>query len=430
VRVIYDISILGHGYRVELARTGIFRVVDRTAHGLESREDLSLELSSSESWENYYWAERFLQQDERPRGDLLIPKGAVARGLFHAQDVFYGDHAGARRTWGAKTTTRIVRRLTGAVTSRLSSLPASSVAGRDIFHSGYHALPSTTKGVKGLRRFLTVYDLIPVLKPHLFADGVSVVIRQIFQSMLQSIGPEDFVLTISESTKADLCSYLPIDPSHVFVSPLAAAPELFYPVQAGAAIDAVRARHGIPGGCQYLLSVNTLEPRKNMEHAIRCFSALLQAEQIRDLYFVLVGTNGWRHEQILEAATNGNLAGDRIIVTGYLPDQELAPLYSGALAFVYPSLYEGFGLPPLEAMQCGTPVIASNTSSLPEVVGDAGIMVSPTDADALSQAMRDLYQQPELRTASGTRAIERAKLFSWNAYTDKVVAAYRTAAST
>jgi len=164
-----------------------------------------------------------------------------------------------------------------------------------------------------------------------------------------------------------------------------------------------------------------------MEHAIRCFSALVRAEKLDDLYFVLVGTNGWRHEQILAEAAKCNVAADRIIVAGYVPDEELAPLYSGALAFIYPSLYEGFGLPPLEAMQCGTPVITSNSSSLPEVVGDAGIMVSPTDADALTQAMRDMYRQPELRETAGRRAIERAKLFSWDKYTDNVVAAYRTA---
>jgi glycosyltransferase involved in cell wall biosynthesis len=191
----------------------------------------------------------------------------------------------------------------------------------------------------------------------------------------------------------------------------------------------VTSRYGIPGDAQYLLSVNTLEPRKNMQHAIRCFSAMIQAERIRDLHFVLVGTNGWRYEEILATVADCNLASDRIITTGYVPDDDLAPLYSGALAFVYPSLYEGFGLPPLEAMQCGTPVITSNTSALPEVVGDAGIMVTPDDADALCHAMRDMYQRPDLRTASGKRAIERAADFSWDRYTDNVVAAYRVAMS-
>jgi glycosyltransferase involved in cell wall biosynthesis len=175
--------------------------------------------------------------------------------------------------------------------------------------------------------------------------------------------------------------------------------------------------------------VNTLEPRKNMQHAIRSFSAMIQAERIRDLYFVLVGTNGWQYEEILATIADCNLAADRIIVTGYIPDDQLAPLYSGALAFVYPSLYEGFGLPPLEAMQCGTPVISSNTSSLPEVVGDSGITVDPNDSDSLSGAMLTLYAQSTIRGQLAKKSLERAKLFSWSHYTDAVVEGYNRARS-
>ena len=427
MRVVYDISILSHGYRAELARTGIFRVVDRTANGLESRGDISLEYSAAESWENHYWAHRLLAERGSARSARLVPNGPLAHGLYRLQDFLYGEASSHRNSASARGATRAIRRITGATTSRTLSLPTSAVQGRDIFHSGYHSLPAATKGVKGLRRFLTIYDLIPVLMPHLFADGVAVVIRQIYLTMLDSIGPDDFVLAISEATKNDLCSYLKIDPSRVFVSPLAASPDLFYPVTDSTRIDEARTRYGLPPGAKYLLSVNTLEPRKNIEHAIRCFSMIIQMERIRDLYFVLAGTNGWRHEQILETIADCNLAADRIIVTGYVPDDDLAPLYSGALAFIYPSLYEGFGLPPLEAMQCGTPVITSNTSSLPEVVGEAGIMVAPADSDALCQALIDIYQQPLLRSRISSLSLARSAQFSWERYTNDVVSAYRTA---
>ena len=427
MRVVYDISILSHGYRAQLARTGIFRVVDRTANGLASRADVSLEYSAAESWENHYWAHRLLADGGSVRSERLVPNGPLARGLYRAQDYLYGEGSSHRDSASARSIAKALRRLSGAITSRTPSLPKSAVKGRDIFHSGYHALPDTTRGVEGLRRFLTVYDLIPVLMPHLFAEGVAVIIRQIYMTMLNSIGPDDFVLAISESTKSDLCSYLKINPSRVFVSPLAASPDLFYPMMDGARIDAVRERYGLPRGSKYLLTVNTLEPRKNIEHALRCFAAVLQESKIDDLYFLLVGTRGWDVTSIMAAISNANIASDRVILAGYVPDEDLAPLYSGALAFIYPSLYEGLGLPPLEAMQCGTPVITSNTSSLPEVVGDAGILVSPTDGDALSQAMLDMYQKPELRAGFERKSVARAQRFSWNRYTDDVVNAYRAA---
>ncbi|MEP7087662.1 MAG: glycosyltransferase family 1 protein [Gemmatimonadota bacterium] len=276
---------------------------------------------------------------------------------------------------------------------------------------------------------LTVYDLIPVLFPELFAHGMALTVKQIFDNILRSIGPEDFFLCISEATKDDLCAQLGIDPVRAAVTPLAASPDLFYPDSNDASVRSIGAKYAIPEGAKYLLSVNTLEPRKNMQHAIRCFNELIQAERIRDLYFVLVGTNGWEFEEILATVADANLAADRIIVTGFVPDEDLASLYSGALAFVYPSFYEGFGLPPLEAMQCGTPVITSNTSALPEVVGDAGIMVDPRDANALSQAMLTMYRQPAVRAQLALKSEQRARQFSWIRYTDAVVAGYEEALS-
>jgi glycosyltransferase involved in cell wall biosynthesis len=429
MKVTYDISVLSHGYRSNPARTGIFRVIDRTAKGLQARCDLSVELSSAESWENYYWAGRFLDDEEASGRKALAPSGCIARSLYSAQDFLYGGGAGQRTSLAGRAAMRAVRRVTGAITSRTSSLPRSALAGRDVFHSGFHAFPASTSHVKGLHRFVTVYDLIPVLFPNFFADGIAVVIREIFMQMLQSIGPTDYVLAISEATRDDLCSYMPIDPARVFVAPLAAAEELFFPVSNRDLIDAICMTYGIPRNAQYFLSVNTLEPRKNMEHALRCFASVLRDSQVQDLYFVLVGTRGWDFQNILSTIADSNLIAERVVLAGYVPDQHLAALYSGALAFVYPSHYEGFGLPPLEAMQCGTPVITSNTSSLPEVVGDAGIMVSPTDADALSQAMIDIYEQPALRATLAGRSLVQSSRFGWKRYTEDVVTSYRSVVS-
>jgi glycosyltransferase involved in cell wall biosynthesis len=245
---------------------------------------------------------------------------------------------------------------------------------------------------------------------------------------LRSIGPDDWVIANSESTRADLCGRIDIDPARVFVTPFAASAELFHPVHDEPRIQAVRRRYGIPDG-PYLLALNTLEPRKNMDHAIRAFTRLARQEQVRDLRFVLVGTKGWRYDRIFEAIEGAGALRDRIVLAGYVADEDLAPLYSGALAFVYPSRYEGFGLPPLEAMQCGVPVITSSTSSLPEVVGDAAVLLDPADADGLSQAMLELYRSPSLRADMSRRSLERARRFSWERCTRETLAAYRAAAA-
>ena len=142
---------------------------------------------------------------------------------------------------------------------------------------------------------------------------------------------------------------------------------------------------------------------------------------------VLVGGKGWHDDKIFHALELQNDLRGRIIVTGFAPDADLSPLYSGALAFVYPSLYEGFGLPPLEAMQCGTPVITSDNSALPEVVGDAGIMVNARDEDALCAAMWQLYAHPARCNDLSAKSLQRAEQFSWEKCRALTIEAYRFA---
>jgi glycosyltransferase involved in cell wall biosynthesis len=133
------------------------------------------------------------------------------------------------------------------------------------------------------------------------------------------------------------------------------------------------------------------------------------------------------HEELFAAQrASGSLRG-RVVVTGYVPERDLGALYSGARAFVFPSSYEGFGLPPLEAMQCGTPVVASNATAIPEVVGDAGILVDPSDDDGLCQAMRDLLTDDALREGASRRGLARAERFSWVSSAAKTLEAYWTA---
>jgi len=180
------------------------------------------------------------------------------------------------------------------------------------------------------------------------------------------------------------------------------------------------------GGQRYLLSVATLEPRKNHRTVIKSFYRLVKDYDVRDLSLVLVGARGWDYGDMLADVKSSRLK-DKIVFTGYVDDRDLAPLYSGAMAFVYPSLYEGFGLPLLEAMQCGTPVITSNTSAVPEVVGKAAITLDPMDSDGIGRAIYDIYTSAELGRNMAATSIKRDGQFSWSKSADQLIKVYETA---
>jgi glycosyltransferase involved in cell wall biosynthesis len=233
------------------------------------------------------------------------------------------------------------------------------------------------------------------------------------------------VLCSSESARRDYCDFTGLPTERVFVTPWAAGAE-FHPEADPERMAKARAKYGLPGGT-FLLSLCTLEPRKNLPHLIRAFAGMLAAEPRRDVHLVLAGAKGWEFDDIFRSIEGAGAARDRIHTPGRIEDADLAAVYSAAAGFVYPSLYEGFGLPPLEAMQCGTPVISSNTSAMPEVVGEAGLLVDPTDFGALVEAMRALLDSPELRADLRERGLQRARHFSWERTMQLTLAAYQTA---
>ena len=325
----------------------------------------------------------------------------------------------------------VVRRHPAFRTARLApwtgqaaaAVPADLLAGSQVFHTPHSAVPDEVRAHPGLAVIQTVYDMIPFLLPGTLTPEY----QDYYGDIIRRIRPADHVLTISQSAKNDFCGYTRFDPARVHVVPLAADTRLFRPCPEPARIAAARARYAIPDG-PYLLSVCTFEPRKNLRHVIRGFVELAQAQpDLRDLRLVLAGGRGWLFEPILTELARTSRMRDRIITTGYVDDADLAPLYSGAVGFLYLSRYEGFGLPPLEAMQCGTPVITANTSSLPEVVGGAGILLDPDDQAGLCQAMHRLCTQPAWRSDLAARSLERARLFRWETNLRQTVEVYRLA---
>jgi glycosyltransferase involved in cell wall biosynthesis len=193
-------------------------------------------------------------------------------------------------------------------------------------------------------------------------------------------------------------------------------------------LQRVRDTYGIEG--DYILSVGSIQPRKNLGRLIASYSYLRQSRAQSKLpKLVLVGKRAWLYDETLRAIQDSKLL-DSIILTGYVPQQDLPALYSGAVCFVYPSFFEGFGLPPLEAMKCGTPVIAGNRTSLPEVVGDAGLLVDPLDVRALGSAIERLICNSDFRNELRLKGLNQAEKFDWRETARRTLDVYKEVVGT
>jgi glycosyltransferase involved in cell wall biosynthesis len=201
-----------------------------------------------------------------------------------------------------------------------------------------------------------------------------------------------------------------IAPDRIKAIPLA-APDHFCRVHDIRELQRVRHNYGIEG--DYILSVGSIQPRKNLARLVKAYAQLrgdCSADKLPKL--VLVGKCAWLYDETLRALDQAGVK-DSVLLTGYVPESDLPALYSSALCFVYPSYFEGFGLPPLEAMKCGAPVIVGNLTSLPEVVGDAGLTVDPFDVDAIAGSIRKLMNDSTLRARLSQKGQERASSFTW-----------------
>ena len=284
-----------------------------------------------------------------------------------------------------------------------------------VFFSPFFAPP---KEYLHLAKFLVIYDAIPLI----FDEYRNNPGNYWFLELARKLDESYTCFAISSYTKTDFLKYLPhLKPENIIVTPLA-CDERFKPANADE-IARARKKYNIPENKKYIFSLCTLEPRKNLIRAVKCFANFISKNNIDDLVFVLGGAH-W--DAFIEKLENeiGSLDENiksKILKIGYVDDSDQAALYSGALFFVYTSAYEGFGLPPLEAMSCGTPVITSNNSSLPEVVGQAGIMIDYDDDEAHIKAYESYYYNENLRKENSKKGLERAKLFSWEKCADIMI---------
>ena len=225
------------------------------------------------------------------------------------------------------------------------------------------------------------------------------------------------LLADSEATKADLVARYGTAPDKITVA-YPGRDEALGPVRDRAAIEAVKARYGIAG--DYFLYLGTLQPRKNLARLVAAFAGL-RSDAVPAI-LVLAGKRGWLYEDLFAQVHRLGLEG-RVLFPGYVRDEDKAALLSGARVFLFPSLYEGFGLPVLEAQGCGCPVITSTTSSLPEVAGEAALLVDPVDTGAITAAMKRIAADPGLRETLIERGFVNVRRFSWAACAKAVLSA-------
>jgi glycosyltransferase involved in cell wall biosynthesis len=234
------------------------------------------------------------------------------------------------------------------------------------------------------------------------------------------------IITVSEYSRQDIIRTYGIAPERITVTPEAASAR-FSPITNETELSRIRERYGIQS--DYILSLSSIQPRKNLVRLIEAYSCLRRMRpEVKLPKLVLAGKRGWLESETFRAAKHSEFSSD-ILFTGYVADAALPALYSGAICFIYPSYFEGFGLPVVEAMQCGVPVITGNRTSLPEVVGKAGLLFDPFDNSKLVEAMTRILDSPDLRADLREQGLKRAAGFTWQTTARLTLQTYQLAAN-
>ena len=281
----------------------------------------------------------------------------------------------------------------------------------DVVHDPTGALPLL---LTGAARVVTIHDAIPYVYPQT-STRLDWLIYHVWLPL--AVRQADAVITVSEQSRKDILTHLPVLPERVVVVS-EAADRRFHPMEPAEVAPILRT-YDVQQ--PYILYVGALESRKNLPRLLEAYALLREwSPQWR---LVIVGARKWKFSPIFDAVQRLGLE-THVTFTGYVEDEHLPALYAGADLFAFPSLYEGFGLPVLEAMACGTPVVTSNASSLPEVAGDAALLVDPYDVEQIAQAMWLVLSQPALAAALREKGLARAAQFSWERTARETIAVY------
>jgi glycosyltransferase involved in cell wall biosynthesis len=286
----------------------------------------------------------------------------------------------------------------------------------DLFHSPDFTLPPVWRA----RALVTVHDLSFLRVPECFPEGL---LRYLEAAVPRALRRADHVIADSYNTRRDLVELLGTPETKVSVIHCGVEPR-FRPMTGetdDVTLAAVRRKYDLPG--RFVLGVGTIQPRKNYGRLVEAFSSLKAQGLLRGWQLIIAGGRGWLYESLFERVETLGLR-DEVRFLGFVDDADLPALYNLARVFAFPSLYEGFGIPPLEAMACGVPVVCSDASSLPEAVGDAALTVDPLDVAGLAEAIHRAIEDESLRASLVARGQTRAAAFTWSKAARKLLAVY------
>jgi len=383
INVFFDIKVIIDGFFLDKMRTGIYFVAWNTLNVMQKNENFNITLT--------YPVER--------EGSNSLKK--IKKHPFFLRFKF--------ACAGVESKKSLLNRL-----KEKFYYDKENFKNANIYLSPFNVIPKKILEQEHIKKIYILYDTTPILFPEYFIRNVS---RHKYNLMLGTLNKNIYSFCISQSCKDDFLKYCgdKLDPNKMFVTHIATN-QNYVPNYDKQELLQILKKYKVEHNSsdKYLFSLCSLEPRKNLSFTISCFFKFIKKHNIQDLYFYL-GGNTWKIfesviAKILEEAGEFR---HKIKLLGYIKDSDLNILYSNSLFFTYLSQYEGFGMPPLEAMQAGTPVITSDNSSLPEVVGDAAITLTYNDETAVIKAFEDFYFNEDMRKDYIARGVERAKMFSW-----------------
>lgn len=411
LNVIYDATLLANSFNKNSSRSGLYVVARNVLDYMLQRDDLHVSMYFSP--ENFaegfrVWQKLYSTVDCAQNVNSYKRIGSLYCTMWEIHGKLY-SHSVLRKPFALVIA--IVQRLLKFVVEDKVNSNVFSAA--NVFFSPAFRIPDVVRKYPRIRSFVTLHDAIPFLFPTLSESSIA---RETCENLITSDG----IFFVSNHTKKDFERIIPnVNRCRRCVVPLAAS-DNFIKKNTKLALEYVKEKYGIPKGKKFVFSLCSLAPHKNLIRNLRCFSLFVIKNHIEDLIWIVGGGTFEKFTKDLkENGINFNSTCTKHI--GYVDDDDLPVLYSNAEWFVYTSQYEGFGLPPLEAMQCGCPVIVSNNSSLPEVVGNAGILIDWDSDEQHVAAYEKYYFDEKLRRENIQKGLERAKMFSWEKTVNEIV---------
>ena len=395
MKILFDATELSYFLEESGHRAGVFFVALNLFRELKKKKDVELVFFCN--FKRYFYLKEVIEKVEEFQGIKLLKENSLVNLAFAKLNYLSKSKwINTKLKYGILSLARYYENIFYKQNKKnLKQLDEFA-----IYFSPFQAPSEEILNSKSLKRFRMIHDIIPILE-----TGKIPTNRRLWSYRIyNTINKDDFYVTNSECTRKDVLKYFDIKEENIKTTLLGADTTFTPPLNP--------LPHGAEKPTKYIFSLCTLGKRKNLIFAIKNFFKFINKNKIDDLKLVLAG-GVWEKFKKELTDTIGDFDQSKIEVLGYVKDEDLPNLYSNALMFIYPSLYEGFGLPVLEAMKCGCPVITSNVSSLPEVIGQAGIQINPENDEELIKAYEKMYYDSFFRELCIERGLIRAKNFSW-----------------